>query len=289
LGDTSYVSDQIGLGNPDLAALFTDPTSESMVPVQGTYQLRIEGLVFEDDSDINAELVMLGQVYGIAGTDYMRRDLVIPLLWGMPFALAIGLFGALLTTTASMVIAAAGVWFGGWVDALIQRITEANMILPILALAVLFYAIFNVSLWTILAIIVILNVFSSPTKAFRAAFLQIKEEPYIEAAQAYGASDVRIVMRYLLPRLIPVLIPALILSVPTFVFLEATLAVLGLGDPVLPTWGKIIYDAWGNAAVYNGYYYWMLEPAILLTLTGIGFSLVGFSLDRIFNPKLRGL
>jgi peptide/nickel transport system permease protein len=134
-----------------------------------------------------------------------------------------------------------------------------------------------------------LIIFGAAIKTYRAMFLQVKESPYIEAALAYGATDVRIVMLYLLPRLVPVLIPALILSVPTFVFLEATLAVLGLGDPVLPTWGKIIYDAWGNAAVYNGYYYWMLEPAVLLTLTGIGFSLVGFSLDRIFNPRLRGL
>ncbi|HEY69815.1 MAG TPA: ABC transporter permease subunit [Anaerolineae bacterium] len=285
LGDTSYVSDQIGLGNPDLAALFTDPTSESMVPVQGTYQLRIEGLVFEDDSDINAELVMLGQVYGIAGTDYMRRDLVIPLLWGMPFALAIGLFGALLTTTASMVIAAAGVWFGGWVDALIQRITEANMILPILALAVLFYAIFNVSLWTILAIIVILNVFSSPTKAFRAAFLQIKEEPYIEAAQAYGVSNWGIILRYMMPRIVPVLIPQLVALIPAFVFLEATLGLFNIKS-MYPTWGKVIFQALKYGASWGSRYY-VLGPIFLLLLTGFAFAMIGFALDRILNPRLR--
>jgi peptide/nickel transport system permease protein len=94
---------------------------------------------------------------------------------------------------------------------------------------------------------------------------------------------------YLIPRIVPMLVPNLVLTVPTFVFLEATLAVLGLGDPVLPTWGKVIYDATDNAAIYNGFYYWMLEPAVLLILTGLGFAFVGFSLDRIFNPRLRGL
>jgi peptide/nickel transport system permease protein len=81
----------------------------------------------------------------------------------------------------------------------------------------------------------------------------------------------------------------LVVLVPTFVFLEASLAVLGLGDPTLPTWGKVINEARTNGALYQGLYYWMLQPAVLLMLTGLAFALVGFSLDRIFNPRLRGL
>jgi peptide/nickel transport system permease protein len=91
----------------------------------------------------------------------------------------------------------------------------------------------------------------------------------------------------LLPRIVPVLLPTFVLVVPVFVFLEASLAVLGLGDPVLPTWGKLIYDARAADALYKGYYYWVLEPAVLLMVTGFGFALVGFALDRIFNPRLR--
>ena len=86
---------------------------------------------------------------------------------------------------------------------------------------------------------------------------------------------------------IPLLLPQLVVTVPSYVFLEATLAVLGLGDPVLPTWGKVIDEARFNGAVYNGYYYWILEPAILLMFAGLGFSMLGFALDRVFNPRLR--
>jgi peptide/nickel transport system permease protein len=89
--------------------------------------------------------------------------------------------------------------------------------------------------------------------------------------------------------MIPLLIPGVVSSIPSFVFLEASLAVLGLGDPVLPTWGKIIYDAQVENALYKGYYYWILEPAVLLMLTGLGFAMLGFALDRIFNPRLRGM
>ena len=70
-------------------------------------------------------------------------------------------------------------------------------------------------------------------------------------------------------------------------FLEATLAVLGLGDKDLPTWGKLLNDAYSEGALLTGHFYWVVEPAVLLILTGFGFAMVGFALDRIFNPRLR--
>ena len=91
----------------------------------------------------------------------------------------------------------------------------------------------------------------------------------------------------MMPRVIPMLIPNLVLSIPSYVFLEASLAVLGLGDPTLPTWGKIINDAYSKGALWNGQFYWVLEPAVLLMITGFSFALVGFALDKIFNPRLR--
>ena len=64
---------------------------------------------------------------------------------------------------------------------------------------------------------------------------------------------------------------------------------LNLGDPLLPTWGKVLSDARVNDALYQGNYYWVLEPAVLLLISGLGFSMVGFALDRVFNPRLRDL
>jgi peptide/nickel transport system permease protein len=145
------------------------------------------------------------------------------------------------------------------------------------------------SIWTILGVTIALSIFTGGIKSYRAMFLQVKESTYIEAAKAYGARDSRIIFKYLIPRMIPLLLPGLISSVPSFVFLEASLAVLGIGDPVLPTWGKMINEALGNAALYRGWFYWILEPAVLLMITGLGFAGLGFALDRIFNPRLRGV
>jgi peptide/nickel transport system permease protein len=268
-----------------LSALFSLPKSDEIQ--KGKYQLLITGTTFEPGSDINVEFVFHGQVYGLAGTDQARRDLIVPLLWGAPVALAFGLIASLGTLVLTMIIAAVGTWYGGWVDELIQRITEINLVLPFLSILIMIGAFYSRSIWVILSATILLSIFTGAIKGYRSIFMQVKESMYIEAARAYGASNMRIIFLYLIPRMIPLLIPGLVSSVPSFVFLEASLAVLGLGDPVLPTWGKIIQDANENGALYRGYYYWILEPAVLLMVTGLGFAMLGFALDRIFNPKLR--
>ena len=269
---------------PAYYILFADPQADHPKLVRGQYTLRIDGLTFEPDSDIESRLVMLGQVYGAAGTDYYRRDLLVPLLWGLPFALGFGLAGSLATTLLSMLMAAAGVWFGGWVDCLIQRLTEANMVLPILAIAVLAYAFLGIDLWVVLTVVVLLNVFGMPTKNFRAAFLQIKDATYIEAAQTYGASSWRIISKYLVPRIIPVMIPQMVVLIPGFVFLEATLGLFNINSGY-PTWGTVIYQALTHGALYNSRF-WVLEPLALLLLTSLAFSMLGIALERILNPRL---
>jgi peptide/nickel transport system permease protein len=265
--------------------LFSDPETGELL--KGQYQLLVTGTTFEPDSTIDMEFVFHGQVFGLAGTDQSRRDLVLPLLWGTPVALAFGLIASLGTSILTMIIAALGTWYGGWVDELIQRITEVNLVLPFLSILIMIGTFYSRSIWVILGATIALSIFTGAIKGYRSIFLQVKESMYIEAARAYGASSPRIVFLYLIPRMIPLLIPGLVSSVPAFVFLEASLAVLGLGDPVLPTWGKIIQDANSNGALYRGYYYWILEPATLLMITGLGFAMLGFALDRIFNPKLR--
>jgi peptide/nickel transport system permease protein len=278
------------LGNlPPQRALLSVPDLPYYEPLNGTYTVRLNIITFEEASDVDAELILYGQVHGLAGTDHRRRDISVALLYGTPIALAFGLLAALGTTISTMLIAATGVWFSKWVDGIIQRITEVNLILPLLPILIMVGTFYSRSIWLMLGVVILLSIFGAGIKTYRAIFLQVKESPYIEAAQAYGTGSGRIIVQYLVPRIIPLIIPGLVISIPGFVFLEASLAILGLGDPVLPTWGKVIEDARSQGALYNGYYYWMLEPFVLLMLTGLGFSMLGFALDRIFNPRLRGL
>ncbi len=286
-GFKNWFNDQAPDYMPAFYLLFGDPTADEPKATPGEYTLEITARTFEPDTDVEVELLMLGTIAGLAGTDGFRQDLIVPLLWGMPIALVIGVIGALLTTVVSMLLAAAGVWQGGWLDNLVQRLTEVNMILPLLAIGILIYALYQVNIWIILGAAVLLNVFGAPTKTFRSAFIQVKEAPYLEAARAYGSTNKRIVFNYMVPRIFPLVIPQLVILIPAFVFLEATLAIFNVYDPRYPTWGKIINQALNQGAWWGGSRFWVLEPIALLLLAGLGFSLLGFALERVLNPRLR--
>jgi peptide/nickel transport system permease protein len=230
--------------------------------------------------------VLHGQVYGLAGSDDLRRDLMLPLLAGLPVALAFGLLGAIATAILAMFIAALGAWFGGWVDNLIQRISDVNMVIPSLVIAILVFLLYSNSIWAVLGTLVLLSVFGSTLKNYRAAFLQVKSSPYIEAAMSQGASDWRIIWKYLMPRIYPTVIPQIAVMVPTYVYYEVTLAFLGISDPALPTWGRTIYGAIQNQA-FRYYPLRVLIPLALLFTLGFGFSLLGSALERVLNPHMR--
>lgn len=283
----SRLTRRLGGSNPEIG-LFADPNNPDK-PLKGTYKLVMEGLLFEEGSDVNASLVVYGQLHGLAGTDHLRRDITIALLWGAPVALSFGLVAAVGSSITTMALAAAAVWFGGWIDWAIRRINEIVMILPLLPILIMIGLFYSRSIWVVLGIVILLGIFGSGILSYRSMFLQVKQSGYIEAARAYGAGSGRIIFRYMIPKILPVLIPGFVTQVPAYVFLEATLSVLGLGDPVLPTWGKLLNDAQANGALFNGHFYWVLEPAFLLIIAGFGFAMLGFALDRIFNPRLRGL
>ena len=279
LGGTSP---EVGLFARDISVPRPD-----VQPMQGRYELIIRASIGEDEELLEAELRVFGRVEGWAGTDNRRRDLMIPLLWGAPIGLMFGILAAVGAQLSTFVLAGISTWFGGKLEKSFQWITQVNIILPVLPILIMISHFYAPRLWTILGLVILLNVFSAGMITYRAMFLQLKEAPYIEAAQAYGSGGFRIIFRYLLPRIAPTLLPQFVLVIPGFVFLEATLAVLGLGDPDLPTWGKVLNDAYTGGALYFGHYYWMILPSTVLMLIGFGFALVGYSLDRIFNPRLR--
>jgi peptide/nickel transport system permease protein len=91
----------------------------------------------------------------------------------------------------------------------------------------------------------------------------------------------------MVPRIVPVLIPQLVALIPSYVFLEATLGLLNIKS-IYPTWGRVIHDSLKHGTVW-GTRYWALEPIALLLLTGFAFAMIGAALDRILNPRLRGI
>jgi len=292
---TRYIATKLGITPEEelsnLAVLMgkEDPDifSKDVKPSKGVYKIVVRAESSDPNADVDIKVNIYGTLYGLAGTDEYRRDLFIAVAWGAPIALSFGLLASVLTTLIQMFIAATSAWFGGVVDNIIQRLNEIFMILPFLPIVAMIALFYRLTIWSLLAVVVALGIWGSGMKTFRAMFLQIKEMPYIEAAKAYGAGDLRIIIRYMIPRVMPMIIPIIVISIPSYVFLEAALALLGLSDPTTITWGKTLEEAYAGAAMYRGYYHWILAPAAMLFLISIAFASIGYTLDRVFNPRLK--
>jgi len=268
-----------------MRGLFVD-TSGNLNIEKGNYKLHLEVNKFNKEDTIEIEPIIYGKVYGIAGTDHLRRPLELGILWGTPVDLAFGLGASIIITFLYLILATISGWYGGKIDNIIQRLTEIYMLLPFLPLMIMISLFYKLNIWKLLIVLILLSLFGPGIKTQRAMVLQVKTLPYIEAAKTYGASNMRIVFLYIIPKILPV-IPGLIISIPSYVFLESTLSLFGVLDPTEPTLGRIIQDAFQNGALYKGFYYWVIEPSLVIVLMAISFALLGFVLDRIVNPKLK--
>jgi peptide/nickel transport system permease protein len=251
------------------------------------YTLRIVITGFSSIDDANARAIIYGTVFGLAGTDDARHDLLIGLMWGAPVALAFGLAGGLASVLIQMILGAIGGWYGGVVDELVQRSADFYLIIPTLPILILVGLLYRPQIVFILLILIVLGLVGATTKVVRSIVLQVREEQYIEAARSYGASRTRILFRYILPRVMPYTFALIALTVPAFIFLEASLSFLGLGDPILPTWGSTLGRAFDDDALVYGRWWWIVAPIAGIVFTAVAFSLLGYAFDKVLNPRLR--
>ncbi|GIX46718.1 MAG: ABC transporter permease [Candidatus Tectimicrobiota bacterium] len=217
------------------------------------------------------------------GTDYLGRDLLAGLVYGARTTLVVGTAAALCTVVIGVLLGASAGYYGGWVDALLMRVTEFFQVLPALLLAMVLVALFAPTLTTIALAI---GVVSWPLVArlVRAEFLRLREREFVLAARALGASDRRLIWGVILPNALPPLIVTAALLVGVAILFEAGLSFLGLGDPNVMSWGLMIgsnrdyiFDAW-----------WAVTfPGLAIFLTVLSLSLVGDGLNDALNPRLR--
>ena len=257
--------------------------------LKGLYKIWVRIETFDVNADVEVRFIIFGRVYGWAGTDIMGRDIAIALLWGAPVALAFGLSTSFILAFIHALFGVVAGWLGGRVDEFIQKLTQVFMVIPTFPILVLVSLLYRISIWSVVAVLVALSPVSGATLTVRSMTLQIKEEQYILAAKAYGASGWNMVFKHIFPRVMPYVITNIVTSTPYFVFLEAALSFLGLGDPVLPTWGKLLHTAQASGALFMGWWWWVLLPAGGVAITALAFALLGYSLDKIVNPRLREL
>jgi len=234
-----------------------------------------------------ARAIFTGSVFGILGTDTLGRDLLVGIVWGSRLALLIGLLTAVLSETIGMIYGVVSAYKGGIIDEAMQRILETVSSLPFLPILIILSYIMRPTVWN-LALLMAIFFWVGPVKTVRSMALQLKEQPYVEAAKALGASGWRIVGKHIAPQILPYFFASLALGVPGAILTEAGISFLmGAAGVSEPTWGRILHDAQRYSATINGMWWWVLSPGLLISLAGLTFVLLGSALDRILNPKLK--
>ena len=142
---------------------------------------------------------------------------------------------------------------------------------------------------TLLNVIIVIGITSWATSArlIRAQTLSVKQSLYVERSRALGAGHWQIVLRHVLPNLAPVILATTVLAIALAILSETTLAILGLGDVNSVSWGTVIYEAFTNGAISTGAWWWLLPPGLCIVLVVLAFTMCGYAVEEILNPRLR--
>ncbi|NPA96721.1 MAG: ABC transporter permease [Crenarchaeota archaeon] len=235
------------------------------------------------------ELVITGSCYGVLGTDNYGRDIFVGILWGTHIALLMGVSYAAAVTLIGLIYGTVSGYFGGRVDAVMQRIVEILYSIPGFAFVILLVYMFRVLYGTvnIWIIILVYIIFGWPymSMVVRSMAMQIKAQPYIEAARAVGASNARIAFLHVMPQIVPYAFAMMVMTIPSAVMIEAALNVLGLGNPYTPSWGRLLASAIDSGIITA--WWWFIPPGLMIAITGITFIFLGNALETVLNPRLR--
>ena len=265
--------------------IFSDKQENKVL--KGKYLIKETFYLF-NDSDIVQEsgLILGGRVYGLMGTDELRRDLAIGILWGAPIALFIGLSVSIGSVVIGLIYGVMAGYKGNRTDEGLMLINDIFYTLPGLPLLVIMSVTLGRSIFLITGFLVIFG-WAGAARVTRSLAMKLKTLQYVEAAKLMGQSDIKIIFKHIIPQLLPLTFASIAISVPAAILGEAALSFLGLGDPSIPTWGQILHEANSASAASRGLWWWIMPPGFMIALTGLSFVLIGNTLDSIMNPKAR--
>ena len=261
--------------------------SESNNPLKGNYIFSIDTFsINSQPQSLESKLIIGGKAFGIMGTDELRRDLAIGLLWGTPLALFIGLVVSIASVVMGLLYGVYAGFKGKKTDETMMRFNDVIYALPALPFLIILSVTISNSIFVMVGFLMIFG-WVGIAKVARSMSLQIKTRGYVDAANMMGQKDSKIVLKHILPQLLPYAFASVAISVPAAITTEAGLSFLGLGDPSFPTWGQILHDANTFGASARGLWWWIVPPGIMVAITGLAFVFIGNALDAIVNPKLK--
>lgn len=232
------------------------------------------------------------------GTDTIGRDILARTIYGGQISILIGLTAMLVETFLGVIIGALAGYYGGKIDSLLMRITEAIIVIPQIFLLLVMAKFFggqvpNINLFgrtfsgSVVVIVVIIGITSWPylARIVRAEFLSLKENEFILAARSIGTPTHEIILRHILPNSIAPIVVSATLGVASAITTEAYISFLGLGvQPPTATWGNMLEGAYNY--IESAYWLWLF-PGMLIALIVLSINFVGDGLRDAFDPRSR--
>lgn len=255
---------------------------QKLFPSRGKYALYIEGAKSAD-----LMLSLPGARQGLLGTDQRGRDVFAMLIYGIRTSLIVGISATLIASFLGLGFGLASGYIGGVTDAVIMRTVDILLSIPTLPILMVLAGIWGKGLWQL---VLILSVFSwmGTARSVRALVLTVRESPWVEGLKALGAKRSYILYRHLVPETAPILLANLALGVPGAILSEAGLAFLGLSDPRLVSWGRMLHEAHSFGAFTEGAWWLLLPPGIGIVLICLIFMDIGRYLEERIDPRLGG-
>jgi peptide/nickel transport system permease protein len=255
----------------------------------------IENLNIPKKSELKS-MVKNFETLHVLGTDELGRDVLMRIIYGTQVSMGVGILVALASALIGLIIGALAGFYGGWIDTLLMRVTDALLSLPLMPVLIVVAAIdlqklpFAKSVISsgnesIIKLVFILCLFSWMTVArlVRGSILSLREREFVLAAKTLGAKDRTIMIRHMFPNVIAPLLVSVTLGVGESILFEAALSYLGLGiQPPTPSWGNMLFNA--QELIYQAPYLAII-PGVLIFMVVISFNFVGDGLQDAIDPK----
>ncbi len=219
------------------------------------------------------------------GTDGGGSDMVKLLIAGTRVSLMVGFAAAVVSAFIGGAVGLASGFFGGKIDTILMRFTDYVIVIPDVPLMIVAAALFGRSLTNIILIIGVIY-WTTTARLIRAQVKSVRERVYVKRARALGAGNSRLVGKHILPQVAPLLIANTVLLVAYAIFAETFITFLGLGDPSLISWGRLIENAFTDDALLNDAWWAIVPPGVCVAAVVLACTMVGQSLEESLNPRL---
>jgi peptide/nickel transport system permease protein len=220
----------------------------------------------------------------LLGTDSIGRDILSRLVYGSRISLSVGIIASFLSLAIGIFFGLIAGYFGGRTDAVLSQFFDIFLAFPSLLLAIGISAVMSPGLTSSMLAITLVG-WAGFARLVRGITLSLKEQTYVEASRALGATSARILREHILPNALPLLLVAGSLRVGGFILLEAALSFLGLGvQPPAPTWGSMISL---NRAYINSAPWMVIFPGLAISITVIAFNILGDFLRDWLDPRMQ--